>query len=339
MPTASGRALRHQGLDAGPLIPHGHRAGGPDVEAYEGSSTATSTTTASPRWTDVLCLYTMRPPTPAPHGLADLFHGSARIFSSAASMPRPCPGALRHADQVLVGEARTTIARRRRGRIADPIVQCARARPRRGAWPTTRSSDAPSGGRHHDLARLPSRCTFCTTSECSRLSPSAASRASSPRSSTTREMGFGYMNFEGRQLHGRQGPRQEILPPHHRREPAVRGTPSSSAAPTWRTTPSFSTFSAAHSTGSSLASSRAQIQAALDGSTSIRAWMTSAIMGIACKEHGIQLIAASSSASTRTAPRTSRAPSSSRSPSTRAAAAIHLASRNARVRAVLQEDA
>jgi radical SAM superfamily enzyme YgiQ (UPF0313 family) len=150
--------------------------------------------------TDVLCLYTMTSNAPRAYDIADMFHerGHARVIIGgihATALPKE---ALRHADQVAVGEGENTILDIVEGRCTEPIVQCK---------PVLELDDLP----YPDYSVLktpcncanimtsrgcPFRCSFCTTSRMF-----APYRKRSPDSVIKeikhyKELGFEYMNFE-----------------------------------------------------------------------------------------------------------------------------------------------
>ena len=184
----------------GPLILAGivNRAGH-DVEAYEELNGDIDYDRLLER-TDVLCLYTMTSCAPRAYDIADLFHekGHARVLIGgihASALPEE---ALRHADQVLVGEGENTILDVVEGRRTEPIVQCdpvidLDAVP----WPDYSVLRTPVEAADIMTSRgCPFRCTFCTTSRM--FAPYRKRSVDSVIAEIRhyKEMGFQYMNFE-----------------------------------------------------------------------------------------------------------------------------------------------
>ena len=184
----------------GPLILAGIvREAGHDVEAYEELNGDVDYDRLL-EWTDVLCLYTMTSNAPRAYDLADLFHekGHAHVLIGgihASALPEE---ALRHADQVLVGEGENTIIDVVEGRITDPIVQCAPVLDLDAVpWPDYSVLKTPVEAADIMTSRgCPFRCTFCTTSRM--FSPYRKRSVDSVIAEIKhyKEMGFRYMNFE-----------------------------------------------------------------------------------------------------------------------------------------------
>jgi radical SAM superfamily enzyme YgiQ (UPF0313 family) len=107
----------------------------------------------------VLCLYTMTCNAKRAYELADLFHekGHARVIIGGMHASSEPEEALKHADQVVVGEGERIILDCVEGRITDPR-SCTRSplRPRPGALAGLLGAEDPVRGRqHHDQPRLP----------------------------------------------------------------------------------------------------------------------------------------------------------------------------------------
>ncbi|MGI6217068.1 MAG: B12-binding domain-containing radical SAM protein [Coriobacteriales bacterium] len=190
----------HPDSITGPLILAGivSRAGH-EVEVYEELNGKFDMDRLIER-TDVLCLYTMTSSAKRAYQLADMFHekGHARVIIGgmhASALPEE---ALEHADQVLVGEGENIILDAVEGRLTDPIV---RADPicdlDTVPFPDYSLLKTPCEAADILTSRgCPFRCTFCTTS---RMFAPYRKRSVDNVIEEVRlykEMGFEYMNFE-----------------------------------------------------------------------------------------------------------------------------------------------
>lgn len=150
--------------------------------------------------TDVLCLYTMTATAPRAYELADLFHdkGHARVLIGgihASTLPEE---ALRHADQVVVGEGEGVFLDTLEGRLTDPIV---RAKPTHDLdslpFPDYSILKTPCKSANIMSSRgCPYRCTFCTTSRMFAPYRTRSVDSVIDEIKMCHELGFQYMNFE-----------------------------------------------------------------------------------------------------------------------------------------------
>ena len=195
-----GRLYGYSNAITGPLILGGIlRRAGHHVEVYE-ELQGDPDYRRLLRTTDVLCLYTMTCVAPRAYELADMFHerGHARVLIGgihASSLPEE---ALRHADQVLVGEGENTILDVVEGRIKDPIVTC---RPvcdlDEVPWPDYSLLKTPVKAANIMTSRgCPFRCAFCTTSRMFQPYRKRSVDSVIAEIRHCHEMGFEYMNFE-----------------------------------------------------------------------------------------------------------------------------------------------
>ena len=195
-----GRLYGYSNAITGPLILGGIlRRAGHHVEVYE-ELQGDPDYRRLLRTTDVLCLYTMTCVAPRAYELADMFHerGHARVLIGgihASSLPEE---ALRHADQVLVGEGENTILDVVEGRIKDPIVTC---RPvcnlDEVPWPDYSLLKTPVKAANIMTSRgCPFRCAFCTTSRMFQPYRKRSVDSVIAEIKHYHEMGFEYMNFE-----------------------------------------------------------------------------------------------------------------------------------------------
>ena len=278
----------------GPLILAGIvREAGHDVEAYEELNGDVDYDRLL-EWTDVLCLYTMTSNAPRAYDLADLFHekGHAHVLIGgihASALPEE---ALRHADQVLVGEGENTILDVVEGRITDPIVQCAPVLDLDAVpWPDYSVLKTPVEAADIMTSRgCPFRCTFCTTSRM--FSPYRKRSVESVIAEIKhyKEMGFRYMNFEDDNFTADKDRAKEIC-----RRIIAENLQFEDTFFFGRTDmandPELLDLLAAAHLNWVLIGIESLNQAALDEIDKHQSVEDIRRAGIACKEHGIQLIA------------------------------------------------
>ena len=195
-----GKLYGHSNPITGPLILGGiAKRAGHTVECYQELH-------GSPNYhhllkvTDVLCLYTMTATAPRAYELADLFHdkGHARVLIGgihASALPEE---ALRHADQVVVGEGEEVFLDMLEGRLTDPVV---RAKPVHDLdslpFPDYTILKTPCKSANIMSSRgCPYRCTFCTTSRMFAPYRTRSVDSVIDEIRMCHELGFRYMNFE-----------------------------------------------------------------------------------------------------------------------------------------------
>lgn len=195
-----GKAYGHSNPITGPLILGGiERRAGHNVEVYE-------ELTGSPdydrllEWADVLCLYCMTSTALRAYELADLFHekGHARVLIGgihASALPEE---ALRHADQVVVGEGETVILDVIEGRHTEPIVQSEQIENLDEIpFPDYSILKTPcTCGNIMSSRGCPYRCTFCTTSRMFAPYRKRSVDSVIDEIKMLHHRGFEYMNFE-----------------------------------------------------------------------------------------------------------------------------------------------
>ena len=195
-----GKLYGHSNAITGPLILGTIcKQAGYEVEAYEELNGKVPYQDLL-RTADVLCLYTMTSTAPRAYELADWFHreGHARVLIGgmhASEMPQE---ALRHADQVLVGEGEDTILDVIEGRRPEPIVVCSPVNDLDAVpFPDYSILKTPCVAANIMTSRgCPYRCTFCSTSRM--FSPYRKRSVDSVIEEIRlyHDMGFQYMNFE-----------------------------------------------------------------------------------------------------------------------------------------------
>ncbi len=184
----------------GPLILGGIlKQAGHNVEAYE-EMYAKVNYDHLYGWADVVCIYTMSSNAPRAYDIADMFHenGHAHVLMGGIHASAVPEEALKHADQVLVGEGELTILDVVEGRITDPIVQCK---------PVMDLDSLP----WHDYSILKTPCeaadimtsrgcnyccAFCTTSRMFKPLRRRSVDSVIAEIKHYHELGFEYMNFE-----------------------------------------------------------------------------------------------------------------------------------------------
>ncbi len=195
-----GRLYGNGNAITGPLIMGGIlKRAGHHVEAYQELQGAVDYKRIL-KITDVVCIYTMTCLAPRAYELADMFHekGHARVIIGgmhATVMPEE---ALRHADQVLVGEGEDTILDVVEGRITDPIVQC---KPICNLddvpWPDYSILKTPVKAANIMTSRgCPFRCSFCTTTRMFHPFRKRSVDSVIAEIKYYHKLGFQYMNFE-----------------------------------------------------------------------------------------------------------------------------------------------
>jgi radical SAM superfamily enzyme YgiQ (UPF0313 family) len=194
------RVYGHPNAITGPLILGGIcKRAGHHVEVYEELNGSVDYERLLEE-VDVLCLYTMTSCAPRAYEIADAFHeqGHARVVIGgmhASALPEE---ALRHADQVMVGEGESTILDVVEGRLTDPVV---RAEPvcdlDSVPWPDYSVLMTYVSAANIMTSRgCPYRCSFCTTSRM--FAPYRRRSVDSVIAEIRHyhELGFRYMNFE-----------------------------------------------------------------------------------------------------------------------------------------------
>ena len=195
-----GHLYGHSNPITGPLVLGGIlRKAGHRVEVYEELNGRVSYDRLL-RETDVLCLYAMTTTFPRACDIARMFRekGHARIIMDGIYPSASPEEALPHVDQVVVGEAESVILDVVEGRITDPIVH---AEPICDLdtipFPDYSVLKTPVSCANVITSRgCPFRCTFCTTSRM--FAPYRRRSVDSVIAELRmlHERGFQYMNFE-----------------------------------------------------------------------------------------------------------------------------------------------
>jgi radical SAM superfamily enzyme YgiQ (UPF0313 family) len=209
-----GKLYGHSNPITGPLILGGIcKRAGHHVEVYQELTDSVNYRRLF-KTTDVLCLYTMTSLAPRAYEIADAFHerGHARVIIGgmhASALPEE---AMRHADQVMVGEGESTILDVVEGRLTDPIV---RAEPvcdlDQVPFPDYSILKSPCTCANIMTSRgCPYRCSFCTTSRM--FAPYRRRSVDSVIAEIRycHELGFRYMNFEDDNFTADRGRAKEI---------------------------------------------------------------------------------------------------------------------------------
>ncbi|MGI6032698.1 MAG: B12-binding domain-containing radical SAM protein [Coriobacteriales bacterium] len=151
-------------------------------------------------WADIVCLYTMTSTAPRAYDIADAFHakGHAHVLIGGMHASAVPEEALRHADQVLVGEGENTILDVVEGRRTEDIVICEPVTDLDAVpWPDYSVLQTPVEAADILTTRgCPYCCSFCTTSRS--FSPYRERSVDSVIAEIRhyKEMGFQYFNFE-----------------------------------------------------------------------------------------------------------------------------------------------
>lgn len=195
-----GKFYGHPNAITGPLILGAIlKRAGHSVEVYEELYSGVNLKKLMDR-TDVFCISTMTSTAPRAYQLADQIHGECRAKviiggMHASVLPEE---ALRHADQVIVGEGESVILDVIEGRIKDPIIR---------AELKCHLDQVPLPD--YDLLKTPCdcanvmttrgcthACTFCTTSRMFAPYRQRSVDSVIEEIRMYKEMGFQYMNFE-----------------------------------------------------------------------------------------------------------------------------------------------
>ena len=195
-----GRFYGHPNAITGPLILGGIlKKAGHTVEVYEELYTNVNLKKLM-NDTDVFCISTMTSTAPRAYELADRIHAEskAKVILGGMHVSELPQEALRHADQVIVGEGEDVIVDVVEGRLTEPIVR---------AKLTCHLDDVPLPDytilkTPCDCANVmttrgcPYACTFCTTSRM--FAPYRQRSVDSVIAEIRmyKKMGFRYMNFE-----------------------------------------------------------------------------------------------------------------------------------------------
>jgi len=150
--------------------------------------------------TDVFCISIMTSTAPRGYELADLIHlkSSARVLIGGMHASAVPEEALKHADQVIVGEGEKVILDVVEGRITDPIVH---AKPIENLdevpFPDYSILKTPCNAANIMTTRgCPFRCAFCSTSRMFAPYRQRSVDNVIQEIRMYKRMGFRYMNFE-----------------------------------------------------------------------------------------------------------------------------------------------
>ena len=289
-----GHLYGHSNPITGPLVLGGIlRKAGHRVEVYEELNGRVSYDRLL-RETDVLCLYAMTTTFPRACDIARMFRekGHARIIMGGIYPSASPEEALPHVDQVVVGEAESVILDVVEGRITDPIVH---AEPICDLdtipFPDYSVLKTPVSCANVITSRgCPFRCTFCTTSRM--FAPYRRRSVDSVIAELRmlHERGFQYMNFEDDNFTADKDRAKEIC-----RRIIAENLQFEDTFFFGRTDmandPELLDLLAAAHLNWVLIGIESLNQAALDEIDKHQSVEDIRRAGIACKEHGIQLIA------------------------------------------------
>ena len=289
-----GHLYGHSNPITGPLVLGGIlRKAGHRVEVYEELNGRVSYDRLL-RETDVLCLYAMTTTFPRACAIARMFRekGHARILMGGIYPSASPEEALPHVDQVVVGEGESVILDVVEGRITDPIVH---AEPICDLdtipFPDYSVLKTPVSCANVITSRgCPFRCTFCTTSRM--FAPYRRRSVDSVIAELRmlHERGFQYMNFEDDNFTADKDRAKEIC-----RRIIAENLQFEDTFFFGRTDmandPELLDLLAAAHLNWVLIGIESLNQAALDEIDKHQSVEDIRRAGIACKEHGIQLIA------------------------------------------------
>ncbi len=151
-------------------------------------------------WADVVSIYTMTAVAPRAYQIADMFKtkGHAHVIMGGLHVSAMPDEALRHADQVMIGEGENTILDVVEGRRTEPIVHCEPVKDLDAVpWPDYSVLQTPVDAADIMTTRgCPFRCSFCTTTRM--FSPYRERSVDNVIAEIRhyKEMGFKYINFE-----------------------------------------------------------------------------------------------------------------------------------------------
>lgn len=195
-----GKFYGHPNAITGPLILGKLlKDAGHTVEVYEELYTSVNLKKLMKR-ADVFCISTMTSTAPRAYELADQIHAQsdAKVIIGGMHASELPQEALRHADQVIVGEGEDVIVDVVEGRITDPIVRAKlQCHLDDVPWPDYSILKTPCDCANVMTTRgCPYACTFCTTSRM--FAPYRQRSVDSVIAEIRmyKEMGFRYMNFE-----------------------------------------------------------------------------------------------------------------------------------------------